>query len=86
MAASRELPWQAVGKLRLCTIHRWVLTKWADDRIAAGCSKRPSSSRRPLFGFWVVSFVWLNKTNKMNKTNQIDQMNKTGWQTFSASC
>jgi hypothetical protein len=35
---------QAVEKLRLCTIHRWNLTKWADDKIAAGCSKRPDIS------------------------------------------
>ena len=34
---------QAAEKLSLCTIHRWNLTEWADDKIAAGCSKRPSS-------------------------------------------
>jgi len=35
---------QAAENLGLRTIHRWDLTEWAEDTMAAGCSKRPDIS------------------------------------------
>jgi len=41
---------------------------------------------------WSIWFIWwvssnqTHETDRIDQTDEIDQMNKTGWQTVSASC